>query len=106
MPRILKKYRVNESEHFNLMSMYDHLMVQRDALRDDPAADPAELDTVEARIDEVSGLMDKAYCVGAMVTWPVLSRIREIQAERQHIRYSRCLAAGMNEQDAAVALTM
>lgn len=21
----MKKYRVNESEHFNLMSMYDHL---------------------------------------------------------------------------------
>lgn len=102
----VKRYRVNESEHFNLMSMYDHLMCKRDAMREDPCVDADELEAIEDRVAEVSGLLDKAYCVGATVTWPVLARIREIQAERQHIRYSRCLAAGMSEQDAAVALSM
>ena len=50
--------------------------------------------------------MDKAYCVGALVDWPTLKAIREIQAERQMIRYQNSLAAGSNERDAALAFTV
>lgn len=102
-----KLYRVSESELFNLQSMYDHLLCQRDVLRlsDTPDAD-AQLDEVESRIAEVEQLMDKAYCIGALVTWPELSRIRTIQQERREIRYATCIAAGACEADAAIALTM
>lgn len=102
----MKKYRVNESEHFNLMNMYDHLMAQVETLRDDPAADSDELEALENRAAEVSELLDKAYCVGALVTWPVLERIRAIQHERREIRYATCLAAGADEPAAAIALTL
>lgn len=102
----MKTYRVNESEHFNLMSMYDHLMAQVEMLRDDPDADPVELEALENRADEVSELLDKAYCVGARVPWPVLERIRVIQQERREIRYATCLAAGVDEPAAAIALTL
>ena len=50
--------------------------------------------------------MEKAYCVGALVDWPTLKRIREIKEERQLIRYNRCLAAGHAEQDAAIAFQL
>lgn len=102
----MKTYRVNESEHFNLMSMYDHLMAQVEMLRDDPDADPVELEALENRADEVAELLDKAYCVGARVPWPVLERIRAIQQERREIRYATCLAAGVDEPAAAIALTL
>lgn len=102
-----KLYRISESELFNLQSMYDHLLCQRDELRisDAPEAE-AMLDKVEYRICEVEQLMDKAYCVGALVTWPELSRIRAIQQERREIRYATCLAAGADEPAAAIALTL
>lgn len=102
----MKTYRVNESEHFNLMSMYDHLMARAEMLRDDPDADPIGLEALENRADEVAGLLGKAYCVGARVTWPVLERIRAIQQERREIRYATCLAAGVDEPAAAIALTL
>lgn len=99
-----KLYRVNESEHFNLMSMYDHIMVLRDDAIDSGDYDAAE--KYQAQVDEVIELMDKAPCVGARVTWPVLSRIRAIQHERQLIRYQAGLAAGSSEPDAALAFTV
>lgn len=98
----MKKYRVNESEHFNLMSMYDHLKcMEIDAI--ETGNWPENL---EERIEEVEMLMDKAYCVGALVDWPTLKRIREIKKERQLIRYSKSLAAGSNERDAALAFSL
>ena len=98
----MKKYRVNESEHFNLMSMYDHLKcMEIDAI--ETGKWPEGL---EERIEEVEMLLDKAYCVGALVDWPTLKRIREIKDERQLIRYSRSIAAGSNERDAALAFTL
>lgn len=102
----MKTYRVSESEHFNLMSMYDHLMAQVETLRCDPDADVKELEALEDRVAEVSDLLDKAYCVGARVTWPVLERVRAIQQERREIRYATCLAAGADEPAAAIALTL
>ncbi len=38
-------------------------------------------DEVQERISEVEELMEKAYCVGALVDWPTLKRIREIKEE-------------------------
>ena len=50
----MKKYRVNESEHFNLMSMYDHLKcMEIDAREND---DWDALEKVEGRIEEVESL--------------------------------------------------
>lgn len=98
----MKKYRVNESEHFNLMSMYDHLKcMEIDAI--ETGKYPEGL---EERIEEVETLLEKAYCVGALVDWTTLKRIREIKDERQLIRYSRSLAAGSDERDAALAFAL
>lgn len=96
----MKKYRVNGTEHFNLYSMYEHLKCIEIDMED--GAIPWD-DSLFDRIEEVEELMDKAYCVGALVDWPTLKRIREIKAERQMIRYNTCLAAGSSEEDAALA---
>lgn len=61
----MKKYRVNESEHFNLMSMYDHLKcMEVDAREND---DWDALEKVEGRIEEVESLLESAYCIGALL---------------------------------------
>lgn len=99
----MKKYRVNESELFNLDSMREHLLVLRDMMREDTI--PYQ-DDIEDRIEYVESLMDKAYCVGALVDWNTLKRIREIQSERQMIRYQNSLAAGSTERDAAMAFQL
>ena len=99
----MKKYRVNESEHFNLYSMYEHLKcMEIDMQEGEIPWDDEVLD----RIEEVEQLMDKAPWVGSRVDWPTLKRIREIRDERQFIRYQRSLAAGSSEQDAALAFTL
>lgn len=98
-----KKYRVNESEHFNLMSMHDHLKcIEIDMIEDVIPYDA----TIYDRIEEVENLLDKAPCVGATVDWPTLKRIREIKEERQFIRYNRALAAGVAENEAAIAFSL
>ncbi len=99
----MKKYRVNESEAFNLMSMYEHLMVERDAMI---AGEKPWEDNIEARINEIEALLEKGQYVGSLVDWPTLKRIREIKAERQAIRYNRCIRAGMSERDAGRAFEM
>ena len=96
----MKKYRVNSSEHFNLMSMYDHLKcIEIDMIEGVIPWD----DDVMGRIDELEDLMDKAYCVGALVDWDTLKRIREIKDERQLMRYNGCLQNGVSEKDASLA---
>lgn len=96
----MKKYRVNSSEHFNLMSMYDHLKcIEIDMIEGVIPWD----DDVMDRLDELEDLMDKAYCVGALVDWGTLKRIREIKDERQLMRYNRCLQNGVSEKDASLA---
>jgi hypothetical protein len=96
----MKKYRINSNEHFNLMSMYDHLKcVEIDMMEGIIPWD----DKVMDRIDELEDLLDKAYCVGALVDWDTLKRIREIKDERQLMRYNRCLQNGASEKDASLA---
>ena len=94
-----KKYRVNESEHFNLMSMYDHVKCEEIDLIENGGTDE-QWDDVQKRLAELDDLIMKAGGVGGLVDWPTLKRIREIQAERQFIRYRRCIESGMSEQDA------
>lgn len=103
----MKKYRVNESEVFNLQSMYEHLKCDEIYMNEN-IDDYSEKDftALYERIKEVENLMDKAYCVGALVTWPELKRIREIKAERQLIRYANCLAMGTPENEAAIAFDL
>ena len=98
----MKKYRVNESEHFNLMSMYDHLKCLEIDARDNSNWDA--LEKVEERLEEVESLLEAAYCVGALVTWPQLKRIREIRDERNAIRYNIAIQNGENDQDAGYAI--
>lgn len=97
----MKKYRVNESEHFNLMSMYDHLKCLEIDARDNSDSDA--LEKIEERIEEVESLLESAYCIGALVTWEQLKRIREIRDERNMIRYQKAIENGSNERDAGYA---
>ena len=99
----MKKYRVNGSEHFNLMSMYDHLKcIEIDMMEGIIPWDNEIID----KIEEVEELLDKAYCVGALVDWTTLKRIREIKDERQFIRYNKALENGCSEKEAGYAFTV
>lgn len=104
----MKKYRVNASEHFNLLSMYDKLKCQQIDMEEAPAHTytEAQWEELDKRLEEVNQLMEKAYCVGALVDWPTLKRIREIKEERQLIRYNTCLAAGESERNVAMAFEL
>lgn len=97
----MKKYRVNESEHFNLMSMYEHLKcLEIDARGND---NHEEMEKIEKRIEEVETLLESARCIGSLVTWEQLKRIREIRDERNFIRYNTALCSGCSEREAADA---
>lgn len=98
-----KKYRVNESEVFNLQSMYDKLNVWLIEMQD---GEREWDETIFERLEEVEDLMNKAYGVGALVDWNTLKRIREIKEERQMLRYARSLTAGHSERDAAFAFQL
>lgn len=104
----MKKYRVNDSEHFNLYSMYDHLKCIEIEMEEAPTHtySQKEWEEILTKIREVEVLMDKAYCVGALVDWPTLKRIREIKDERQLIRYTTCLNSGASESEAAQAFDL
>lgn len=99
----MKKYRVNESEHFNLYSMHDKLKCIEIDMQEAPAHTytDEQWDEVQERISEVEELMEKAYCVGALVDWPTLKRIREIKEERQLMRYNACMEQGASEKEKA-----
>lgn len=95
-----KKYRVNGSELFNLQSMYEKLKCAEIDM--DEGTIPYN-EKIFDRIEEIEKLMDAAPCVGALVDWPTLKRIREIKDERQMIRYATCLSQGTPESEAALA---
>lgn len=100
---VVKKYRVNESEHFNLMSMYDKLRAEMIELEESENPDWDRYDRLEERLHEVGELLEDAYCVGALVTWSQLKRIREIRDERNAIRYQIAIEGGASEKDAGYA---
>lgn len=96
-----KKYRVNESEVFNLQSMYDHLKCREIDAQENNDWDT--LEEIEKRIEKVESLLESAYCIGALVTWEQLKQIREIRDERNAIRYGIAIKNGVCEQDAKYA---
>ena len=81
----MKKYRVNESEHFNLYSMYEHLKALECDMLETPRDyyTKAQWSDLYRRLENIENLMEKAYCVGALVDWETLKAIREIQEERR-----------------------
>ena len=99
----MKKYRVNESEHFNLMSMYDHLKAKEIQAQEND--EPWEvLDKIREQLEEVESLLEDAYSIGALVTWPQLKRIREIRDERNAIRYNIAIQNGESDREAGYAI--
>lgn len=96
-----KMYRVNRSEVEELYSMKEKLFVLMREAEDERRWE--EADRLGERYREVDELYSKAWYAGAQVDWQTLKRIREIKAERQAIRYGRCLASGMSEKKAAYA---
>lgn len=97
----MKKYRVNESEHFNLMSMHNKLKCMEIDAREKGNFDT--LEEIEKRLEEIENLLDVAYCIGAKVTWSQLKRIREIRDERNYMRYNMALSNGASEKEAGNA---
>lgn len=104
----MKRYRINASEHFNLLSMYDHLKVIEANMEESEsnAYSAEEWTKLYKQLEKVQTLMNKAHCVGALVDWPTLKAVREIKAERQMIRYRTCLADGSDEREAALAFEL
>lgn len=97
----MKKYRVNESENFNLHSMHDHLYCRLYECIEEKRFD--EVEKIEELLEEVEMLIDKAPCIGSLVDWTTLKRIREIRDERNLIRYNRAKSNGANELEASNA---
>lgn len=87
-----KLYRVSSNEHFNLMSMLDKAWNEVYGAREHGAFEEEE--AAEARKDELEELLDKAPCVGSLVTWQTLARIREVAAARETMRDAACARAG------------
>lgn len=57
----MKKYRINESEHFNLLSMYEHLKYLEIDMEESNTYDKE----LEKRIEEVESLLNKAPYISA-----------------------------------------
>lgn len=104
----MKKYRVNGSELFNLQSMYDRLKCDEIDMMEAPANSVSDIqwDELQKRLNEIENLMEKAPCIGALVDWTTLKRIREIKAERQLMRYNTCIANGTPEKDAVLSFEL
>lgn len=102
MAKQVKRYRVNESEVFNLNSMYDHLKCMEIDAREN--GDWDALYKIEERIEEVENLLESARYIGALVTWPQLKRIREIRDERNVIRYNIAIRNGASDREAGDAI--
>lgn len=98
----MKKYRVNESEHFNLLSMQDKLTCWLYDARENRDIEAEK--KIEERLEEVSELLKSAYCIGALVTWSQLKRIREIRDERNMIRYNIAIQNGASDREAGYAI--
>ena len=102
-----RKYFVKMNDRFNLDSMYTHVWCCIYEI-DDGLYDTVELmgETMDANRleefrDECGDLLAKATT--GKVTSKEYGRIRAISAERDMIRYCRCLANGMSEDDASYA---
>lgn len=62
------------------------------------------LEKVEEQLEEIESLLEAAYCIGALVTWPQLKCIREIRDERNAIRYNIEIRNGASDRGAGYAI--
>ena len=105
----MKTYYCNSSMKFNLDSMITLVQNIRYDLRDGEI-ESAEICGKKVTWENVDELLDELYdlhgkALFRTVTGKEYGRIKQIQEERQMIRYCKCLAAGMSEQDAGLAFT-
>ena len=102
-----RKYYVKHNYRFNLDSMRTSMLCIRDDMRDGVIDGPVEVmgkqmteAAVDAFIAEIEDLIYKAY---GPVTGKEYGRIKAISDARNAMRYAKCIAAGMSENDAALA---
>lgn len=101
-----RKYFVKMNYRFNLDSMREHvwciLYDMRDGLYDkvNLMGETMDENRVEEFLEEIEDLESKMF---GKVTGKEYGRIKAISDERNMIRYCRCVASGMNEDEAALA---
>lgn len=101
----MKRYPVKHSILFNLDSMRTHLICAKDELLETCKDDSLEgkMDGLIAELESLEELMQAIWGHRNTATWPELKRAREISEQRNLLRYTTCMAAGMDESDAAQA---
>ena len=105
----MKTYYCNNSMKFNLDSMITFVQNLRYDLYNGDI-EGAEICGKMINITNIDELLEELYdlhgkAVYGKVTGKEYGRIKEIQAERQLIRYAKCIDAGMSESDAGYAFT-
>ena len=92
-------YPVSERIEFGLESMYEHARYMMECEYPDGKITDEEYDHWEALAEECEGLMQRGWLPGREY-----AQAKEITVQREWIRYNRCLAAGMSEREAGLAL--
>lgn len=90
----MKRYRVNRSEYLGLYKMDNYLAEAELIMKmaPDHKYTDKQWNKLQNRIGEIKILRDKANYIGALVDWPTLKRIREIEEEQECIGCNSCLA--------------
>ena len=102
MSRIIngvKHYPVSERIEFGLESMYDHAQYMMQCEYPDGNISRGEYDFWEGIAEDCARLMHHDWLSGKDY-----ARAKKLTVDREWIRYNRCLAAGMSEQEAGLAL--
>ena len=91
----MKKYRVNESEHFNLYSMHDKLKCIEIDMQEAPAHTytDEQWDEVQERISEVEELMEKGYVAGRVKIGVTYYAVSDTTAEIYGIKPGICIVS-------------
>lgn len=94
----VKYYPVSERIEFGLESMYDKAMYMITCEFPDGKISNEELDRWMDIADECARLMNRAWLSGKDY-----GIAKKLTIEREWMRYTRCLAAGMSEREAGQA---
>lgn len=95
-----KYYPVSERYFFGLQSMYEHCAYLLECEYDNlTAKEVSNIMTLQSECDELITKARRGYVDGKTI-----GRIKNITYQREWIRYQACLAAGMDEREAAKAL--
>lgn len=89
-----------DSAMFNLDSMREHLLYQIDMIHSGQAE--GDYEELRTRVEEVEDLLGMLKS-GRLPNYATWKRIQQIVKERQMMRYTTCLASGMDEATAAGA---